>query len=90
MGVEKSALCLLSDRRVELADMKTVVCYVEDLRDLLGQSCFTQKKSFVKSFVRRVKVTGSEVTINYTIPMPFGSISERVTSVPPIVHNGGR
>ena len=81
---------LLSNRKVELADMNTVASYVEDLRNLLDKSCIAEKKSFVKSFVREVKVTGSEVSINYTMPVSVGFPSEETMTVPPIVHYGGR
>lgn len=81
---------LLSDRRVELADVDTIKSYIEDLRNLLSQSSLAEKKSFVKSFVREVKVTGSEVTVNYTMPLLAGTVSEELAPVPHIVHNGGR
>ncbi len=42
---------LLSDRRVELADLETVTQYVADLHNLLNDSTLTEKKSFIKSFV---------------------------------------
>jgi len=81
---------LLSNRKVELADVNTVTSYVEDLRNLLDKSCIAEKKSFIKSFVREVKVTGSEVSINYTMPVSVGFPSEETMTVPPIVHYGGR
>jgi site-specific DNA recombinase len=81
---------LLSNRKVELADMNTVASYVEDLRNLLDKGCIAEKKSFVKSFVREAKVTGSEVSINYTMPVSVGFPSEETMIVPPIVHYGGR
>jgi len=59
----------LSDRRVELADEKTVSSYVSDLHNLLNESSLTEKKSFVRSFVKEVKVTEDEVLLTYTIPM---------------------
>jgi len=81
---------LLSDRRVELADVSTITSYVEGLRSLLSQSSLAERKSFVKSFVKEIRVRGSEVTINYTMPLSVATVSEKVTSVPPIVHDGGR
>jgi len=81
---------LLADRRVELADVETVRTYVEDLRNLLGKSSITEKKSFVKGFVKEVMVTGGEVTIDYTMPLSTGVVSEKLTTVPPIVHDGGQ
>jgi hypothetical protein len=44
---------LLSDRKVELADLETVKEYVADLQNLLEESPLTERKSFIKSFVCR-------------------------------------
>ena len=80
---------LLSDRKVELADMETVKNYVEDLRNLLEDSPLTERKSFIKSFVKEVRVTGSEVLLSYNIPLSAGAASQETFVVPPIVHDGG-
>ena len=61
---------LLSDRRVELADLGTVTQYVECLHSLLMESTLAERKSFIKSFIKEVRITESEVVLNYTIPMP--------------------
>jgi site-specific DNA recombinase len=81
---------LLSDRKVELADMHTITHYAEDLRNLLCHSSITEKKSFIKSFIREVVVTGKEVTIRYCLPVRCEQLTMRGTTVPPIVHDGGR
>jgi len=46
---------------VELADTETVTQYVNDLRNLLSENPLTERKSFIRSFVKEVKVTGDEV-----------------------------
>ena len=81
---------LLSDTKVELADMKTVAGYMADLRNLLNESPLAERKSFIKSFVKEVKVIGTEVRLIYTIPMPPKGISQEAVGVSPIVHYGGR
>jgi len=79
----------LSDKRVELADSETVARYVADLHDLLNESSLVERKSFVRSFVKEVKVTGNEALLTYTIPMlPRGIIEEKLP-VLSIVHDGG-
>ena len=55
---------------MELADVTTVTRYAEDLRDLLSESSFVERKSFVKSFIKEVKITGNQAVLAYTIPMP--------------------
>ncbi len=81
---------LLSDRRVELADLETVTQYVADLHNLLNDSTLTEKKSFIKSFVSEVRVTGTEVLLAYNFPFSRDKLSHETCVVPPIVHYGGR
>ena len=80
----------LSDRHVELADAKTVAACVSDLYNLLSESSLAEKKSFVRNFIKEVKVTGDEVLLTYTMPMLSKGITEEKLSVLPIVHYGGR
>jgi DNA invertase Pin-like site-specific DNA recombinase len=80
---------LLSDRRVELADLETVTRYVADLHNLLNDSTLTEKKSFIKSFVSEVRVTGTEVSLAYNLPVSEGKLASETFGVPPIVHYGG-
>jgi len=80
---------LLSDRKVEFADPETVKNYVADLYNLLGESTLVERKSFIRSFVKEVRVTGAEVLMTYTIPMPPKQLSQETLLVPPIVHYGG-
>ncbi|MDP2917686.1 MAG: recombinase family protein [Dehalococcoidia bacterium] len=80
---------LLSDRRVELADLETVTRCVDDLRNLLAESSLTEKKAFVRSFVREVKVTSDEVLLTYTMPLPPQGISEERMGVLCSVHSSG-
>ena len=53
-----------------MASLEVVTRYVEDLRKLFSQSPLTERKAFVKSFVKEVLVTGKEVVLTYTIPLP--------------------
>ena len=79
----------LSDRRVELTDMEAVTRCVEDLRDLLEESELTERKAFVRSFVREVRVIGNEVLLTYTMPFPPEKISEERTGILYSVHPSG-
>jgi len=85
LGLEQE----LSDRRVELADAETVAQYVVDLRNTLSESSLAERKSFVRSFVKEVKVTGDEILLTYTIPMLPGGMTEEKLPVLSIVHDGG-
>ena len=79
---------LLSDRMVELADIQTITSYVEDLRNLLQEGTLAERKSFIKSFIKEIKVNGSVAELSYTIPLFKGQPQESV-AVPHIVQYGG-
>ena len=80
---------MLSQRRVELADLEVVTRYVEDLRGLLTNSSLAERKAFIKSFVKEVRITDDEAILTYTIPLPpEGTLTEQA-GVLSIVHYGG-
>ncbi len=81
---------LLSDRRVELADPLTVKYYVSDLHTLLNESSLAERRAFIRSFVREVKVSGDKVLLTYTIPLSPRGISEEKVGVLSTVQYGGR
>ena len=80
----------LSDRRVELADLGLVTEYVEDLRNVLTCSSLTEQRSFIRSFVKEVKVTGTDALLTYTMPLPPQGITQERAGVLNTVHYGGR
>jgi site-specific DNA recombinase len=59
----------LSDRRVYLTDMETVTDYMQDLRSLLNEGSLTERKSFIKSFVKEARVKDEKVSLIYTMPI---------------------
>jgi len=76
---------------LKLADMETVKSYVEDLRNLLEDSPLIERKSFIKSFVKEIRVAGHEVVLKYNTPPSVGAGPHQETLVvPPIVQYGGR
>ena len=79
---------LLSDRRVELASPEIVRSYVADLRTLLTRSELTERRAFIRSFVKEVRVTNDEVVISYTMPLVSNGLSEDKIGVLPIVKHG--
>lgn len=80
---------LLSDRKVELANLETATRYVDDLKNLLEESSLAERKSFIRSFVKEVNVTGDEVLLTYTMPLPPEGISEERVGVLYSVHSSG-
>ena len=80
----------LSDRKVELASPEIVWEYVEDLRNILNNSSLSERKAFIRSFVKEVKVTGEDVLLTYTIPLTPDGISEEKIGVLSTVQHGGQ
>ena len=80
----------LSQRHIEIADEKTIRRYVEELRELLSNSPLTDRRSFIKSFVKEVKVTGNEVLLTYTVPMPNDGVLQEGITVLDTVRSGGQ
>jgi len=80
----------LSDRRVELASPEIVKSYVDDLRNLLNNSSLAERRTFIRSFVKEVKVTGDEVLLTYTMPLSPTGVSEEKVGVLSTVQYGGR
>ncbi len=80
----------MSDKRVELADMKMVKSYVIDLRHTLDKDPLTDRRAFIRSFVKEIAVTQQELQLNYTLPLPPDGLTEERVEVLPIVRYGGR
>lgn len=64
--------------------------YVKDLRNLLNNSPLSERKAFVRSFVKEVKVTGDSVLLTYTMPLAPGGTSVEKLGVLSTVQDGGR
>jgi hypothetical protein len=80
----------LSDRRITLASPEIVRAYVEDLHNILGNSTLAERKTFIRSFIKEVKVTEDQVLLTYTIPLSTEGISEEKVGVLSTVQYGGR
>ena len=73
----------LSDRKVELADETVVKHCVDEITSMFEESTIKEKKSFIKSFVKGVKVKGSEVSLSYIPPLLPGMTSRETYSSSP-------
>jgi hypothetical protein len=70
--------------------METITRYIAYLRDLLSEGLFNERKAFVRSFIKGIKVTRDNVNLSYTIPLlPQGGTEEELP-VLSIEHYGGR
>ena len=67
---------------VRQVDLKMVNAYVKDLKNLLDNAEGCERKSFIRSFVRRVTIKGNTVTIDYKLPMPPQNSKKNVLVLP--------
>jgi site-specific DNA recombinase len=70
--------------------METISGYVDDLHELLKEGSLVERRAFIRSFVREVKVTGNEVVLNYTMPTLPDNVTIEKEGVLPTVQCGGR
>ena len=58
----------MSDRKMELAGLKTVKGYVNDLGDILDDGPLSDRSAFIRSFAKEIAVTQQEIRLTYTLP----------------------
>jgi site-specific DNA recombinase len=80
----------MSDRRVELADLETISGYVDDLHELLKEGSLAERRAFIRSFVKEVRVTGAEAVLSYSIPLLPEKVAIEKGGVLPTVQYSGR
>jgi site-specific DNA recombinase len=80
----------MSDRKVELTNLETISYYVDDLHDLLKEGSLTERRAFIKSFVKEVRVAGNEAVLSYSVPILPEKVDIEKEGVLPIVQYGGR
>ena len=74
---------------IEQVDIDTVKAYAQDLRSLLEESDFTQRKAFLRSFIKRIEINKKQVTIQYHLPLPPGDKEKVTVEILPIDTFGG-
>ena len=67
-----------------------VRAYVEDLQNLLSNSSLAERKTFIWSFVKEIKVTGDQVLLTYMLPLSSKGLTEEEKGVLSTVQYGGR
>jgi hypothetical protein len=77
------------DRKVELADLEMIPHYVDDLHNLLKQGSLTERRAFIRSFVKEVRVTGNEAVLSYSTPILPEKVVIEKEGVLPTVQYGG-
>jgi len=75
---------------VLIASPEIVKSYVADLRNLLNNSSLAERRAFIRSFVKEVKVSGDEMLLTYTMPLSPRGVSEEKVGVLSNVQYSGR
>ena len=65
-------------------DIDAVHAYVTDLQSLLDESGVTQRKAFLRSFVKKIVVEKEEVKLYYNLPVPPDGRKKEAVGVLPI------
>jgi DNA invertase Pin-like site-specific DNA recombinase len=87
---KEELLLILSGQKAEVPSREEVTEYARELRKLLEESSLVERKAFIRSFVKEVKVTGDDVSLTYMLPMLPNKVTEEKIPVLSIVHYGGR
>ena len=61
-----------------------------DMQAVLREGTLVERKAFIRSFVKDIRVSGDEAVITYSIPEVPENVSLRKVGVPRIVQYGGR
>ena len=73
----------------EVVSLDAVAGYVSDLSRVLEDGSISERRSFLRSFVKTVDREDSRVTIHYTLPVPPEHLSDDPARVLDIVAGGG-
>jgi site-specific DNA recombinase len=81
---------ILSGQKVEVPSKEEVAEYTANFKKLLEESPLVERKAFIRSFVKELKVTRDDVLLTYTLPiLPLRVIEEKLPILS-IVHYSGR
>ncbi len=74
---------------VEEVDIDIVKSYTRDLKSLLEESDITERKAFLRSFIKRVEINKNEARVYYHLPLPQDKKRNVATEVLSIATPGG-
>jgi site-specific DNA recombinase len=60
----------MSDKKVELVDLNAMTGYVAELQEILKEGTLAERRAFIRSFIKEIKVTGDEALMTYSPPIP--------------------
>ena len=74
---------------VQDVKLPTVQAYPSDLRNILEESDFTDRKAFLRSFIKKIVVDAERVVVIHKLPQSVAGVSNEIEEVLPIEHVGG-
>jgi hypothetical protein len=80
----------LAERKIVLASPYCVEAYFTDMYQLLSQGTIVERRSFIKSIVKEIKITGNYILLSYIPPLPQDCCSLDGEKVLSTVQYGGR
>ena len=80
----------ISDHRVEPIDLDKLTAYISDMREILKESNLSEKRSFIQSLIKEMKIQDNKALLTYSPPLPLDNITLTVETVPRFVNYGGR
>jgi site-specific DNA recombinase len=76
---------------VEQIEVSEVKAYARDIRAMLEEADFTKSKAFLRTFVERMDMDGTDVRVRYRLPLPpDGRFEDRVPVLPIDTPSGDR
>ena len=61
----------MEDTEPKELNTEQVLGYVQDLKTILSNGTFIERKAFLRSSVKRIEFEPGQVAVDYTIPMPI-------------------
>ena len=74
---------------IEQVNVATVKTNAQDLRRLLKEANFTDRKAFLRSFTKRIEASRNQVKVYYNLPIPQDEKTKAQAEVLPIDTLGG-
>ena len=84
----EDARAMLSQRRKILDDVNTITAYAKEMSDFLDESELTERRAFIKSFVKEIVVMPGDALVRYIVPMPHDSPIPGRAAVKRALHQG--
>ncbi len=64
--------------------------YISDMQAVLREGTLVERKAFIRSFVKDIRVSGDTAVLTYSIPELPEKVALKEMRVPRVVQYGGR